>query len=60
MTDDSSTDVTGLGLRLRRARVAQRRTLAEVAETSGLTKGYLSKLENGQSNASVAALMRVC
>lgn len=60
MTDDSTTNPAGPGIRLRQARVAQRRTLAEVAESSGLTKGYLSKLENGQSNASVAALMRVC
>ncbi|HLR84674.1 MAG TPA: XRE family transcriptional regulator [Nocardioidaceae bacterium] len=56
----SSTDTVGLGIRLRHARVAQRRSLAEVAASSGITKGYLSKLENGQANASVAALMRVC
>ena len=60
MTDDPSADTKGLGMRLRQARMAQRRTLADVADASGLTKGYLSKLENGQSNASVAALMRVC
>lgn len=60
MSEDSSRDAAGLGIRLRQARVAQRRTIAEVAEASGLTKGYLSKLENGQANASVAALMRVC
>lgn len=49
-----------LGARLRSARRAQRRTLAEVADASGLTKGFLSKLENDQANASVASLMRVC
>ncbi|MGH3423176.1 MAG: helix-turn-helix domain-containing protein [Nocardioidaceae bacterium] len=50
----------GLGARLRHARLAQRRTLAEVAGASGLTKGFVSKLENDQANASVASLMRLC
>lgn len=49
-----------LGMRLRQARQAQRRTLAETAEASGLTKGFLSKLENDQANASVASLVRLC
>lgn len=49
-----------LGTRLRQARQAQRRTLADVAEASGLTKGFVSKLENDQVNASVASLVRLC
>ncbi|MGH3344828.1 MAG: helix-turn-helix domain-containing protein [Carbonactinosporaceae bacterium] len=49
-----------LGARLREARLAQRRTLAEVAATTGLTKGFLSKLENAQAGASVASLVRLC
>ncbi|RKS80078.1 helix-turn-helix protein [Motilibacter peucedani] len=49
-----------IGVRLRDARMAQRRTLDEVAEASGLTKGFLSRLERDRANASVAALMRVC
>lgn len=49
-----------LGARLRQARQAQRRTLADVAEASGLTKGFVSKLENDQVNASVASLVRLC
>lgn len=49
-----------LGARLREARRAQRKTLAQVAEQSGLTKGFLSKLENDQASASVASLLRVC
>lgn len=60
MTDSGSPPRTSLGARLRRARQAQRRTLADVAEASGLTKGFLSKLENDQANASVASLMRLC
>jgi transcriptional regulator with XRE-family HTH domain len=49
-----------LGERLRAARSAQRRTLADIASASGLTKGFLSKLENDQGNASVASLVRLC
>lgn len=49
-----------LGARLRHARRAQRRTLAQVSAASGLTKGFLSKLENDRANASVASLMRLC
>ncbi|MGH3365792.1 MAG: helix-turn-helix domain-containing protein [Nocardioidaceae bacterium] len=49
-----------LGARLREARRAQRKTLAQVAEESGLTKGFVSKLENGQTSGSVASLVRLC
>jgi transcriptional regulator with XRE-family HTH domain len=49
-----------LGARLREARRAQRKTLAQVAEQSRLTKGFLSKLENDQTSASVASLVRLC
>lgn len=49
-----------LGGRLREARLAQRKTLADVASAVGLTKGFLSKLENGQAGASVASLIRLC
>lgn len=49
-----------LGARLREARRAQRKTLAQVAQESRLTKGFLSKLENDQASASVASLVRLC
>ncbi|MDQ4006974.1 MAG: XRE family transcriptional regulator [Actinomycetota bacterium] len=55
---DSATP--SLGTRLREARRAQRKTLAQVARESRLTKGFLSKLENDQASASVASLLRVC
>nr|WP_218886491.1 XRE family transcriptional regulator [Kineococcus aurantiacus] len=45
---------------MRAARLAQRRTVAEVAEASGLTKGFLSRLERDRATASVAALVRLC
>ncbi|WP_432545147.1 helix-turn-helix domain-containing protein [Kineococcus sp. SYSU DK002] len=49
-----------IGARLRAARLAQRRTVAEVAQASGLTKGFLSRLERDRATASVAALVRLC
>jgi transcriptional regulator with XRE-family HTH domain len=49
-----------LGVRLREARRAQRKTLAQVAAESGVTKGFVSKLENDQASASVATLVRLC
>ena len=56
----SSSEAARLGARLREARRAQRKTLAQVAEESGLTKGFVSKLENAQATASVASLVRLC
>jgi transcriptional regulator with XRE-family HTH domain len=49
-----------IGGRLKSARQAQRKTLTEVAKASGVTKGFLSRMERDQANASVAALVRVC
>ena len=49
-----------IGAQLKAARLARRKTLAEVALESGLTKGFLSKLERDQATASVASLMRLC
>src|SRR5215475_5793422 len=49
-----------IGAQLRAARLASRRSIAEVAEQSGLTKGFLSKLERDLTNVSVASLIRLC
>lgn len=49
-----------IGHRIRQARQAQRMTLEGLSSQSGLTKGFLSRLERDQANASVAALLRVC
>lgn len=49
-----------IGAQLKAARLARRKTLAEVAAESGLTKGFVSKLERDQASASVASLMRLC
>jgi len=50
----------GIGGQLRTARLASRRSMAEVAAASGLTKGFLSKLERDLTNVSVASLIRLC
>jgi transcriptional regulator with XRE-family HTH domain len=49
-----------LGQRLRAARQARSISLAALASQTGLTKGFLSQLERGLSQASVASLARLC
>lgn len=49
-----------IGAQLRAARLAARKSMAEVAEQSGLTKGFVSKLERDLANVSVASLLRLC
>lgn len=56
----SGGETARIGARLKAVRRAQRRTLEEVAEASGLTKGFLSKIERDLASASVAALLRIC
>lgn len=58
LPDDGET--ARIGARLKAVRRAQRRTLEEVADASGLTKGFLSKIERDLASASVAALLRIC
>lgn len=48
-----------MGQRIRRLRLQQNRTQAEVAAASDLTKSMLSKIEAGAAFPSVAALVRV-
>lgn len=53
-------DDASLGGRLRAAREARGVTLAALAERAGLTKGFISQLERGLSQASVTSLQRIC
>jgi transcriptional regulator with XRE-family HTH domain len=53
-------DGVRVGAQLRAARLAARKTLAEVADEAGLTKGFVSKLERDLANVSVASLIRLC
>ena len=58
--DPAHAPASAIGAQLKAARLARRKTLAEVALESGLTKGFVSKLERDQASASVASLMRLC
>lgn len=49
-----------IGARLRAARIAQRMTIEAVADASGLTKGFISRLERDTASPSVASLVAVC
>jgi transcriptional regulator with XRE-family HTH domain len=49
-----------LGAALRRRRLAQRRTLREVAAAAGVSLTYLSEVERGRKEASSEVLEAVC
>lgn len=49
-----------LGQRLRHARQQQGLTIAQVAEAAGVTKGFISRLENDAASPSVATLVALC
>ena len=49
----------GLGAKLKAARQARGLSLAELADSSGLTKGFISQVENGRSNPSLDSLRRI-
>lgn len=59
-TQGAGQDGTRIGAQLKAARLAARKSMAEVAEQSGLTKGFVSKLERDLANVSVASLIRLC
>ena len=48
-----------LGRRLRSLRMRERKTLQEVSEATGLSRSFLSTLENGDTGASVASLSAI-
>ncbi len=48
-----------VGVRLRAVRKVRRRTLRDVAHAAEITEGFLSQVERGKSNASVAVLRRI-
>lgn len=49
-----------IGARLRAARKANGFTLDQLAEASGLTKGFLSRIERDETSLSVASLITLC
>ena len=52
-------DELELGPRLRRLRLSRHLTLREVASHAGLSKGYVSQIENGTANPSLSVLKSV-
>lgn len=48
-----------LGARIQQRRVARQLTLEALAEQSGLSKGYLSRIENGLQTPPLGTLMRI-
>jgi len=49
-----------IGSRLRAARQAQHLTIDEVARLTGLTKGFLSRVERDLTSPSVSSLVAIC
>lgn len=47
------------GARLRALRKARQRTLRDIAEAAGISEGYLSQVERGLANPSIATLRQV-
>jgi DNA-binding transcriptional MerR regulator/mannose-6-phosphate isomerase-like protein (cupin superfamily) len=55
----TSPDGVALGLRLRKLRLDSGKSLAQVAKSLGISIGFVSNLERGQVNASIAMLRRI-
>jgi len=49
-----------IGSRIRAARQGRRMTIEQVAESTGLTKGFLSRVERDLTSPSVASLVTLC
>lgn len=56
----SPTNEVRIGSRLRAARKAHGYTLEQLASASGLTKGFLSRVERDETSPSVASLLTLC
>ena len=55
-----SSNPVKVGTKLRATRRAQALTIDQVAEASGLTKGFLSRVERDETSPSVATLVTIC
>lgn len=51
---------TPIGAKLRAARTLQGMSLAQVAQATGLSKGFLSRVERDETSPSVATLVQLC
>lgn len=57
---EPSSDPVAIGSRIRAARQDQRLTIEQVADATGLTKGFLSRVERDLTSPSVASLVTLC
>lgn len=57
---DADLNATPIGARLRAARTGQGLSLGQLAETTGLSKGFLSRVERDETSPSVATLVQLC
>lgn len=57
---EPSNERAAIGKRLRAARLAQRITLEEVSIATGLSKGFISRVERDLTSLSVASLVSYC
>lgn len=48
-----------IGIRLRKARIREGLTLKEVSNRANISESFLSQLERGRANASIASLQRI-
>ncbi len=53
-------DPVRIGAKLRSSRVAQGLTLEQLAQASGLTKGFISRVERDDTMPSVPTLVQIC
>lgn len=58
--DTTSRQLKLIGDRLRRAREDRGLTILRTAEHTGLTKGFISRVELGKTSASIASLAAIC
>ena len=56
----ANSDSVRIGAKLRASRQAQRLTLEQLAAASGLTKGFISRIERDETMPSVPTLVQLC
>lgn len=49
-----------IGAKLRATRLSQGMTIAQVSDATGLTKGFISRIERDETSPSVATLVMIC
>lgn len=57
---ESTSPRAAIGSRLRAARQARSLTIGQLAESTGLTKGFLSRVERDLTSPSVSTLVAIC